>query len=565
MLPIFHPKHLCLVLLLTFIGLQARAQVIVAGQPLLEEALRRQQLLGRLQKESSFSLRPIKTEWSGNPVFPDSWDAFYSTRPDTIKAPGGLRLLPFRGSARHSGSRPYGASPYEMLPAAGMQALGSIGVEYRLPWLHVYAQPSLLLANNPTYQGYPGFGNAIDRVRYSIWRTGDMSERLYPGRVARLAWGNSKAALRLGAWEMGVSTENLWWGPGQFHSLTFSHHAPGFAHLSLNTHRPMETFLGNIEAQLIMGQLEPNDMPYSQVRHLNGRHANPRPNENRYLNAMNIVISPKWPQGLHLGLARTFQRYRSEQGNGVRDWLPVLEPFQKVRHFEDGHSVDYDSRRQDQQASIFARYLIQGVRMEIYAEYGRRDHAYNWREFLTNPEHARGYIMGFKKLFATTKADTWLQVRGEMVQGSQSINRQTRYGDLSSAFSWHSHGAVLGFQHQGQTMGIGAGNGTNMQILELALVKGLDKLGLILERSEQHKGFFERAFPDPLLYRPWVDVGMGLQWSKQWDKLLLDTQLRGVQGLNYQWMGNQNPNPNFPTSVNKFNLLGQVQLVYLLP
>ncbi|WP_114750934.1 capsule assembly Wzi family protein [Pleomorphovibrio marinus] len=562
---LFHPKYLCCALfLLIFFGEESKAQVIVAGQPVLEEALRRKQILGELEGESSFALRPIKISWSGKETFPLSWEAFYSEDSDTLKNTGNLRLLPFRGIGKYAGGRPSGPSPYEMLPAAGLQTLGSVGVEYMLPWLHVYLQPTLLLALNPSYQGYPGFGAGPDANRFSIWRTGDMSERLYPGRVARLGWGNSKAAIRAGAWEMGMSTENIWWGPGQFHSLTFSHHAPGFAHFTINTHRPMKTFLGNIEAQLVMGSLQPNTMPYSQNGDLNDRHSRPRPDENRYLNAVNIVFSPKWPEGLHLGLARTFQRYVSERGTGIRDWLPVLEPFQKVRHFNDGHSVDYDRRRQDQQASAYARYLIPEARMELYFEFGRRDHAFNWREFFLNPEHARAYLIGFKKLFPTAKPGEWLQVRGEMVQGSQSINRQTRYGDLSSIFSWHSHGAVYGFQQQGQTMGIGAGNGTNLQILEFAWVKGLDKLGLMLERAEQHMGFYERAFPDPLLYRPWVDLSMGFQYTKQWDRFLVDAQLRGIQGLNYQWMGNQDPVPGFPRSINKFSMMGQLQVMYLL-
>jgi hypothetical protein len=567
--PIFHPKHLCVtLLLLIFFGIESRGQVIVAGQPVLEEALRRRQLLGELEAESSFALRPLKIPWSGQHAFPRSWEAFYSDYTDTLERTTNLHLLPFRGIGKYVGGRPYGPNPSDLLPAAGPQTLGTMGVEYRLPWLQIYLQPTTMFALNPAYQGYPGFGRSVDTNRFRVWRTGDMSERLYPGWVARLGWGNSKAAVRTGAWEMGVSTENLWWGPGQFHSLTFSHHAPGFAHFTINTHRPMKTFLGNIEAQLVMGSLQPNNMPYSQNRVLNERHATPRPNENRYLNAVNIVISPKWPEGLHLGLARTFQRYVSERGTGIRDWFPVLEPFQKVRHFNDGHSVDYDGRRQDQQASAYARYLISEARMELYFEYGRRDHAYNWREFLLNPEHARAYLFGFKKLIPTAKPGEWIQVRGEMVQSSQSINSQTRYGDLGSLFSWHSHGSVYGFQHRGQAMGIGAGNGTNLQILELAWVKGLDKVGLMLERAEQHTGFYRRSFPDSYLYRPWVDLSMGLQWTKQWgepwDRLLVDAQLRGIQGNNYQWMGNLDPVPGIPRSINKFSVMGQFQLMYLL-
>src|SRR5690606_22200389 len=98
-------------------------------------------------------------------------------------------------------------------------------------------------------------------------------------------------------------------------------------------------------------------------------------------------------------------------GDGVLDYLPVFLGVTK-----DSYGFDRDADGQDQQISIFGRYVNRKSKSEIYFEYGRRDHAKNWREFALNPEHARAYILGFVQLFELPFSNDLLQVRGEMTQ-----------------------------------------------------------------------------------------------------------------------------------------------------
>ncbi|WP_114752560.1 capsule assembly Wzi family protein [Pleomorphovibrio marinus] len=548
------------------------AQTIVAGQPLLEEAMRRAQLTGEKELESSFLQRPLKVNWAGAGLFPGSWEAFYSDSvPKTSLAEKkqNVVLLPVRLLAKHASGRPIGPDPYLLLPAAGGQYMAMAGVEFRNSWIHAYFQPIFSFSANPPYDGFNSINDNLDGLRFRVWMQGDTGERLYPGRHRNMAWGNSKLAFQLGALELGVSTENLWWGPGQFHALTFSHHAPGFMHLTLNTHRPLRTFLGDFEGQFIMGRLEGNWMPPSQHDDLNRLHFTPPPDDWRYLNAFNIIYSPKWLKGLHVGLSRTFQQFEQDRVHDFWDWVPVLEPFQKSRFFDDGHSVRYDARRQDQQATVYARYQFESAKMEWYMEYGRRDHAFTWREFLMNPEHARAYILGFQKLFPTGKNGRWIQVRGEMAQGSQSINQLIRYGEPPGNYSsWHSHYQALGFRHRGQMLGLGQSGGTDVQVLELAWVQGLDKLGIQLERQERFRDFYRAAFYDLPYAKPWVDLGMRVQYSKQYGSWLVDSTLGTLMGFNYQWNGNL-PDSNSPFGRGggnrRLDWMGQLQVFYLIP
>jgi hypothetical protein len=112
------------------------------------------------------------------------------------------------------------------------------------------------------------------------------------------------------------------------------------------------------------------------------------------------------------------------------------------------------------------------AKTELYFEYGRRDHAYNWREALLNPEHARAYLFGFKKLIAL-KNNEFIQLRGEILQQQESVNIIIRYPWEGGDTNWGGHGTVLhGFTHKGQMLGPGVGPSSNVQTLETAWVKG---------------------------------------------------------------------------------------------
>src|SRR5690606_28169693 len=99
---------------------------------------------------------------------------------------------------------------------------------------------------------------------------------------------------------------------------------------------------------------------------------------------------------------------------------------------ENDNSVDYDGRAQDQQVSISIRYFNPKAHAELYLEYGRRDHSYDWRDFILNPEHARAYLFGFSKLIKSDQKNTYYQIRGEIVHQQEAVNRYIRYEILNS-------------------------------------------------------------------------------------------------------------------------------------
>lgn len=541
------------------------SQNINAGSPVFEEALRRKQLLGELDSSISFQVRPLKPSFfTDEKIFNDLSFFMMGSNKGVIKRQKQgtyYTILPLRNTLAINTGRPYGWGNSLMIPNVGVQNYTSGGLSYHHGFFQVQFQPELVWAQNKSYAGYPhDLSNTINRNRFVYWNYGDYPERFGNGFYARLGLGQSKVSVNTGSFELGVSTENIWWGPGQFNSLIFSNNAEGFPHATLNTTRPAKTFLGSFEGQLIIGRLQDSGIEPSQHPELNERYFREFRGDWRYLNGITVTYQPKWVPGLFLGASRTFHSYNGLRGKTFADWFPIFNGVIKQDAGLD--LVGESDRGRDQQIAVYTRYLFIKGKAELYFEYGRRDHAYNWKEFILNPEHARAYLLGFSKLFGLSKPDTYLQVRGEMTQQQESINRIIRYLGGSGA-TWHTHSNARGFAHKGQALGVGAGVGSNVQTLEIAYVEGLDKLGIILERLANNEDFYYKAFSNQKERKSWVDLSVGFLLDYQWERFMLSTKLQLINAKNYQWQLDPSSTPELPLGKDKFSVFSQTHLVYL--
>src|SRR5690606_35171950 len=83
------------------------------------------------------------------------------------------------------------------------------------------------------------------------------------GSYTKAFLGQSSIRLTLDPVSVGFSTENLWWGPGLHNSITMSNTAAGFAYVTLNTSKPIKTYIGSFEFQIVGGHLEKSGYPSS--------------------------------------------------------------------------------------------------------------------------------------------------------------------------------------------------------------------------------------------------------------------------------------------------------------
>jgi hypothetical protein len=548
---------LWLIALAYFFVFEVRGQDLAPGTPMLEEYIRRNQLLAKFEKPYSFQLRPIKLDTNCFEI------NFFKNvfAGDSLS----LGVSPFIAITEANSDRPYGWGNFGMIPNKGVQQYVSGGIFGNWKFVDFQLQPEFVIAQNLPYFGFPAdFDSNTSSARFFYWNFGDYPERFGDSNYTKIWWGQSKIMGKFGAFEAGISTQNIWWGPGQWNALTFSNNAQGFPHLTIRTAKPAKTFLGNFETQLLSGRIDESGLSPSQHPQLNEEYFKDFSGDWKYVNALSISYNPKWVKGLFFGFNRTFQVYREKMGNSFLSYFPVFSGITKEQFFEDGNSVEFDSDGADQQISVTFRWVVPASHFEFYGEYGRRDHALNWREFILNPEHARAYMMGFMKLFPLNKPGKFLQIRGEMTHQQESVNRYIRYGGTTGGLTWHTHNPSRGFANFGQALGVGIGVGSNVQIIEFSMVEEMNKLGLIFQRLENQQDFYYRAFGQQGERQPWIDLSMGLVFDHRWDNIILGSKLLAVNALNYQWQLNTNSTPEFPNGKNLLSVHAQFNVIYLL-
>jgi hypothetical protein len=534
------------------------AQETAIGNQLIDEFLRRKSIIVKDDEKTGWMLRTSSSALE---------DVFYPL--DSISEEKRLfdfKLLPLNLSSRLDGKRPYVGGEYGMIPGRGAQGFLSAGVHFRFSILHIQLQPEIVTAQNLPFQGFPDtFSSGTTAIRFLYWNVSDSPERFGNETYTKVFWGQSSLSLRKGAIELGVGTKNFWWGPGQWNSLIFSNNAPGFPYISLNTIKPAKTFFGHFEGQVLIGRLEPSGFPGSQSEDLNSRFFKPLNPDWRYINAFMLSYSPKWIPNLSIGMARSFLQYGEFVKPTFSGLLPMFEPFQKEKFFQGGdcYFCGYDTRENDksQQATAFARFLFPKRKGEVYFQFGRRDHAFNWREFILNPEHARAYQFGFVKLTKLASTSKLLQFRGEITHQQESVNRNMRYSAWEG-ISWHTHGDKRGFGNLGQPLGVGIGTGSNVQTLEFSLVENWKKWGILFERLENNQDFYNKAFGQKGEIKPWIDWTTALLWNTSYKDFLISARLQGTYARNYQWGISEISTPEFPVSRNLFSIHSQVNLIY---
>ena len=475
-----------------------------------------------------------------------------------------IEPLPMFFISKYNSGRPYGWGDLAVIPNVGFQQYLSTGLNIKYKFFNIRIQPEIVWAQNNRYQGlsddfYPSF--YFDR--YSVWSVGDFPERLANSSYFKFLLGQSKFTFSIGSFELGVSNENFWWGPSQFNSLTFSNNAPGFPRFEVKTLKSLKTFLGKFETDFFIGSLSPSGIVFSQNDSLNLIYGKKGiVTSKRYLNGLMVSYQPKWIDNLWIGFGRTFQVYDSLERDSFLDWFPVFEGLQKVGFFENGNTVEYDANSRDQQFVIFGNYRVSKFLFDLYFEFGRRDHSYNWREFVLNPEHARAFILGFIKILNLKNGNSKIQILGEITQQQPSINRNIRYSRLNTGSSWHEHSITGGFTNLGQGLGVGVGQGSNVQTIEISLVNGYEKKGITIERVERDMGFFYRVFPLPSENKPWIDLSLGFLYDKQFNNLLLSSKLQLIHARNYQWQLDPASTPEFPKGENLTSVMAQVSAIY---
>lgn len=535
----------------------------------VEDAYRRQQLLGKDSSNSSYMIRPMFM--SGNKNFDLNGDGKFTVNGlrkllySDPKAKLEVYALPVVWQQQENTHHPYGINDGSMVQARGYETQISGGLFAKLGPLTVQLRPEYVYAENKTFQKLSDAPNGVywNTSIANYYSTIDLPDRFGDGQYSKLSWGQSSIRLNAGPVSLGLSNENLWWGPGVRNSLLMSNNASGFKHLTLNTTGPVKTFIGSFEAQIVAGRLDQSGVPVPS-----GPEYLPRAKGWRYFSGIVATYQPKWVPNLYLGFDRTFIVKRSDMGNSFGDYFPIFKAVEKAAYVNSDGTNSDDSAWRDQYISVFARYVLPESKAEVYFEFGRNDHAYNLRDGLVEPEHTRAYILGFRKLIPLNRADEFIQLGVEVTQLEKAGTRDTRASE-----TWYTHYAVRdGYTNRGQVLGAGIGPGSDLQTLDVSWVKGLKKIGLQFERQVNNNDLFYNfayasADKNQFINRHWVDLSIAGKFAWTYKKFVLNSQLTYIKSLNYQYQWQNGPAGtdywNWPKQdVNNFQM--KVGIMYVL-
>jgi hypothetical protein len=389
---------------------------------------------------------------------------------------------------------------------------------------------------------FASFGNLKVQLRPEFVKTAsgqyetNESWGLVTNGLSKILPGQSSVRYDLGKVSLSASTQNLWWGPGIYNSMLLSNNAPGFFHYSFATNRPLKTFLGNFQFQIISATLKQDSSQGFEHRNLKKLNLQ---NRDRAYNALSFTFQPVIMKNITFGLTRAFQNLAENNIAGfVPKYLPVLGSF-----FGSAYN---DTINRDQILSFNTRWVFPKNHAEVYFEFGYNDAKDNFRDLMLDMSHSSGYLFGFKKLSYLNKLD-YLDFGAEVIRMAQTPSYLMR-----NAGNFYEHGRMTeGYTHNNQILGAGSGFGNNMQTVNLSYNRGWNKYGLIFNHIVQNPTQIVTGSIENLGLRTtkWEDFSYGIQSRYRYRNILFSANLEYVNSKNYLWTNGTN-RTNFYAFIN---------------
>lgn len=354
-------------------------------------------------------------------------------------ADDGVRLVRPRVDLAWNSTFAYGQNDGAVWAGRGATARASGGAAARLGALSLRVEPVAFWTQNREYDLLPTRG-ANPYADPANPQGLDLPQRFGDGAYRRVDPGESQLRLDVRGLAVGVGTESQHWGPAIDQPLLLGPHAPGFAHAFLGTSAPRNVGIGRVHARLVWGRLE--ESPWSVA---------PDSLSRRFMSGFAATFQPRGMEGLEPGLARFFHvPLTNGRGVSLDDVLRPVEPFFKsARSGPEGE----EAVPENQLASVFARWVLPRAGAEVYGEYVRDDHNWNLRDFLLNPDHSSGYLLGASR--AWRRGTSLVSARAEWVNTQASHLETVR----NQGHLYRNGSAPQGHTHRGQLLGSEAGYG----------------------------------------------------------------------------------------------------------
>ena len=481
---------------------------MAVGYTNFDDNIRDLQLMGKLEIQQSLTIRPYIL----SPKF--GYDSLLAIIDPELENNGHLvekkylniQLLPINFLQKYNSHHPYGWNDGPLSFSKGYQLVGSGGVYMRLGNIHLTLMPEFFKTASDPYTTSPNWGQ----------RTSALS---------KLTMGQSSLRMDLGPLSIGISSQNLWLGPGIYSSLLMSNNAPGFNHFSVGTNRPLKTPLGSFEFSINGGTL-------TTIKNQSFENYNLKIIEvegySRYSNILSLTYSPIFFKNLYLGAIRAFQQptQANPSNNLTEYYLTTLKPLFRNTYEDNASPID-------QLTSGFSKYLFPEANAEVYFEYGWNDGKSNARDLMLDMSHSAASIYGLKKIQYLNEK-SYLKFEAEAIQMSQRPSYLQRFAN-----NWYVHGQIFdGYTNNNQILGAGSGWGNDVQTFTISWNKGWNKYGI----KFQHIAHDPIGVTNILSYDGgapyWDDYAYGIQLKQKYKHFLFNLNMEWVNSKNYLWQNN---------------------------
>lgn len=471
---------------------------------------------------------------------------------DLLAAAGGDRegeftwILPSLRTTWNS-DLPFTFNDGSLWAGRGFSGVLTGGATVRAGRFRVVLAPELVFEQNADFQTIT-FPDREGRNEFSnpfhpAPRTIDLPLRFGEGARTRVTPGQSSVRVDLGSFAAGVSSENRWWGPGIRNAIVLSDHAPGFPHLFLTTPRPVETPLGTVGGQWILGRLAESDFFDRDGS-----------NDHNTISGLVVTIRPAPVPDLTLGFARAVVAPLEDGDIGLGAALDVFSDTGRPNSL-DASEVEPGP---DQVFSFFGRWAFPGAGFEAYAEWARFERPASLRDFLETPNHSQGYTVGLQWVRSLSESrgagagaaaadDPSVHPSGApwpllRLQGELTNVEPSSTFELRPLFSYYTSQSVAqGYTHRGQLLGASIGPAASSQWLAGDYLRQSWSIGAYWGRIRWNNAvLFTPVVPFPK--REDVTIFYGIRGGFEYRGVRLEGSLdRGLR-LNYLFQSFQ-PDP----------------------
>jgi len=481
---------------------------MTVGYTNFDDNIRDLQLMGKLQPEQSLTQRPfILTPKLGYDSLLAIIDPEFENHGHLVeKKHSDIQLLPINFLQKYNSHHPYGWNDGPLSFSKGYQFVGSGGVYMRWRNIHLTLMPEFFKTASDPYETSLAWGQRTSAV-------------------SKLLIGQSSLRIDLGPLSIGLSSQNLWLGPGKFSSLLMSNNAQGFNHFSVGSNKPLKTPIGSFEFNIIGGTLTANATQGFENKSLKISAIDA---SERYLNILSISFNPVFFKNLFIGSNRSFQQFtqKNPSTNLKKYYLIALSPLFRNQYRDDGLSID-------QSLSGFVKYVFPKENAEIYYEYGWNDGSSNARDLNLEVAHSAASIFGLRKI-TYLNTSSYLNIEAEATKMAQSPGYLQRNAD-----NWYEHGRLQnGYTNENQIMGAGSGFGNNVQTIAMSWNRGWSKYGIKFQHIAQQpiRIISDNDWLNLYLGKvDWHDYSYGVVVKQKYKNILFNLNVDWVHSKNYMW------------------------------